>query len=173
MFMQLIKRRRSIRKFKDKAVEQEKIELLLEAALRNPSSRSLNLWEFIVVTDKQTLLKLSLSKPHEADVLKTAPLGIVVITDPLKCDVWVDESSIASTYIQFAAESFGLESCWIQIRKRLYKDTVIACDRISEILNIPEKFTIVSILAIGYPEETKVRQKEESLLKNIVHYEKY
>lgn len=173
MFMQLIKRRRNIRKFRDKAVEQEKIELLLEAALRSPSSRNLNPWEFIVVTDKQTLLELSLSNPHEAALLKTAPLGIVVIIDTQMCDVWVEDSSIASTYIQLAAESFGLGSCWIQIRKRFYKDTATAGERISEILNIPEKYAVVSIIAIGYHYEANGGHKQENLLNAIVHYEKY
>lgn len=172
MFMQLIKSMRSTRKFKKKAVEQEKVELLIEAALRNPSSRNLNPWEFIIVTDKQTLLDLSFSKPDGTDFLKDAPLCIVVITEPLKCDLWVEESTMASTYLQLTAESFGLGSCWVQIRKRFYKDTVTAGDRISAILNIPEKYIVESIIAIGYPDETKDGQKK-SLLNAIVHYEKY
>ena len=173
MFMKLLKNRRSIRQYLDKAVEQEKIEILIEAALRSPSSRSLNPWEFIVVTNKQKLHELSISKPHGAGFLKDAPLGIVVIADPEKCDVWVEDSSIASILIQLAAESIGLKSCWIQIRKRFYKDTTTSGDRIKEILGIPENYSVESIIAIGYPDETKDGHKAETLLYDKIHYEKY
>ncbi len=173
MFMKLLKNRRSIRQYKNKAVEKEKIETLIEAALRSPSSRSLNPWEFIVVTDKQKLQELSISKPHGAGFLKDAPLGIVVIADPEKCDVWVEDSSIASILIQLTAESIGLKSCWIQIRKRFYKETTTANDRVLEILDIPEKYSVESIIAIGYPDETKDGHNAEYLAYDKVHYEKY
>jgi len=173
MFIDLIKKRRSIRQFKDKAVEKEKIDLLIEAALRSPSSRSLNPWEFIVITDKSTLYELSCSKPHGASFLKNAALGIAIIADPEKCDVWIEDSSIASTYIQLSAESIGLKSCWIQIRKRPYKDDITAEKRVAQILDVPENYRVESIIAIGYPDETKQGHKKESLLYDKVHYEKY
>ncbi len=173
MFIELLKKRRSIRQFKDKAVEKEKIDLLIEAALRSPSSRSLNPWEFIVITDKSTLYELSCSKPHGASFLKNAALGIAIIADPGKSDTWIEDSSITSIFIQLAAESIGLKSCWIQIRKRFYKDEITAEKRASEILNIPENYRVESIIAIGYPDETKEGHKKESLLYDKVHYEKY
>ena len=173
MFIDLIKKRRSIRQFKDKAVEKEKTDLLIEAALRSPSSRSLNPWKFIVITDKSTLYELSCSKPHGASFLKNAALGIAIIADFEKSDVWIEDSSIASTYIQLAAESIGLKSCWIQIRKRFYKDDITAEKRAAQILDIPENYRIESIIAIGYPDETKQGHKKESLLYDKVHYEKY
>ena len=55
MFSSLIQTRRSIRRFQEKPVENEKIELLIEAALRSPSSRGYNPWEFIVVTERELL----------------------------------------------------------------------------------------------------------------------
>lgn len=173
MFIGLIKKRRSIRQFKDKAVEKEKIDLLIEAALRSPSSRSLNPWEFIVITDKSTLYELSCSKPHGASFLKNAALGIAIIADFEKSDTWIEDSSIASTYIQLAAESIGLKSCWIQIRKRFYKDDITAEKRVAQILDVPENYRVESIIAIGYPDETKQGHKKESLLYDKVHYEKY
>lgn len=111
MFLPLIQDRRSIRSFTDRPVEPEKVALLVEAALRSPSSRSLNPWEFILVTDKTMLEKLSACKPHGAAFLKGTPLGIVVLADPEKYDVWIEDCSIASTYIQLAAEDIGLKSC--------------------------------------------------------------
>jgi nitroreductase len=173
MFMELISQRRSIRQFKDKPVEKKKIDLLIEAGLRSPSSRGINPWEFIVIQERQTLQRLSCSKPHGASFLKNAALGIVIIADPEKCDVWIEDSSIASTYIQLAAKSIGLESCWIQIRKRFYNSDISAEKKVAELLNISGHYCVESIIAIGYSDEIKKGHAKESLLYNKVHYEKY
>ncbi|MGM0417587.1 MAG: nitroreductase family protein [Thermodesulfobacteriota bacterium] len=151
MFFEIIRNRRSVRSFTDKKIDNEKIEDLKEAALRPPSSRSLNPWEFIFVTDKDILQKLSDAKPHGASFLKSAPLGIAVFADPEKCDVWIEDCSIASIYIQLAAESLGLKSCWCQIRKRQDKNGDEAEIYVKKLLNIPEKYKVLSIIAAGYP----------------------
>jgi nitroreductase len=155
MFLSLIQKRRSIRKYLEKPVETEKIDQLIEAALRSPSSRGFNPWEFIVVTDKNLLEKLSKAKPHGASFLKNAPLGIVVCADPEKCDVWIEDASIASIFIHLAAESLGLGSCWIQIRKRMYDQIITSHDYIRNLLNIPKKLSVESIVAKGYTSEKK------------------
>ncbi len=173
MFPDLIKNRRSVRKFQNKPVEKEKLDILIEAALRSPSSRSLNPWEFIIVTDKEKLSDLSKSKPHGASFLKDAPLGIVVIADPEKCDVWVEDTSIASIFIQLAAESIGLKSCWIQIRKRYYTEIVTAEEKVRDLLNIPENYSVESIIAIGYTDEAKTGHSKESLGFDKIHLERF
>jgi len=173
MFLSLTQRRRSIRKYLEKPVEAEKIDLLIEAALRSPSSRGFNPWEFVVVTDKGLLEKLSAAKPHGASFLKNAPLGIVVCADPAKCDVWVEDASIASIFIHLAAESMGLGSCWIQIRKRMHDQTTTAQAYIKGLLNIPKKLTVESIVAIGYPGEKKPPHRKEDLQYKKVHYGLY
>ena len=71
MFLPLIQNRRSIRKYQDKGVEAETIDLLVEALLRAPISMGKNSWEFVVVTDPSLLEKLSRAKPHGATFLKT------------------------------------------------------------------------------------------------------
>ena len=62
MFLPLIQKRRSIRKFKPQPVEPDKVEMLVEAALRAPSSMGSNPWEFVVVTDPAVLQRLSKAK---------------------------------------------------------------------------------------------------------------
>jgi nitroreductase len=173
MFLSLIQKRRSIRKYLEKHVETEKIDQLVEAALRSPSSRGFNPWEFIVVTDKSLLEKLSKAKPHGASFLKNAPLGIVVCADPEKCDVWVEDASIASIFIHLAAASLGLGSCWIQIRKRMYDQTITSHDYIRDILNIPKKLNVESIVAVGYPAEKKSPHRKDELEYQKVHYDVY
>ena len=173
MFLSLINKRRSIRRYQYQSIEKEKIEQLVEAALRSPSSRGLNPWEFIVVTDKMTLEKLASAKPHGASFLKNAPLGIVVCADPVKCDVWIEDASIASIFIHLAAESLGLGSCWIQIRKRMHNQTETSQAYIRKILNIPEKYVIESMVAIGYPAEKKPSHGKEELQYEKIHYDQY
>ena len=119
MFLSLIEKRRSIRRYLPWPVEKEKIDVLIEAALRAPSSRGFNPWEFIFVTDRDLLKTLSTTKKHGSSFLRNATLGIVVCADEKKSDVWVEDASIASIFIHLAAESIGLGSCWIQIRKRI------------------------------------------------------
>jgi nitroreductase len=169
MFIALIQRRRSIRKFLAKPVEAEKIDLLIEAALRAPSSRGLAPWEFVVVTDRDLLGKLSRAKQHGSAFLKHAPLGIVVCADPQHCDVWIEDASIAATFIQLAAESLGLGSCWIQIRKRMHEGTRSAQEFVAQTLHIPQKMQVESIIAIGYPDEKMPPHGKDELLYEKVH----
>ena len=74
MLLSVLQKRRSIRKFEPLKVEAEKIDLLIEAALRSPSSRAIYPWEFVVVTDREILGKLSKSKNFGSAFLADAPL---------------------------------------------------------------------------------------------------
>jgi len=163
MFLPLIQNRRSIRKYKDKGVEAETIDLLVEALLRAPTSMGKNSWDFVVVTDPSLLEKLSRSKPHGATFLKNAPLGIVVCADPQISDVWIENSSIASIYIHLTATSLNLGSCWIQIRERPHDDTRSAEAYVADVLDLPAHLRVLSIIAIGYPDESKAPHPRDAL----------
>lgn len=169
MFMKLLEKRRSIRKFTEQTVEPEKVQVLIEAALRSPSGRGINPWEFIVVEDRKLLSKLADAKQHGAAFLKGAPLGIVVCANPEKSDTFVEDASIASIIIQLAAESLGLGSCWIQMRNRNHRDGRPAQEHIAELLEMPTDCIVQSVIAIGYPAETKAPHTRESLNFEKVH----
>jgi nitroreductase len=173
MFLSLVQKRRSIRRYQEMPVEKEKIKLLIEAALRSPSSRGFNPWEFIVVTDRDLLEKLSKAKTHGASFLKNAPLGIVVCADPEKCDVWIEDASIASIFLHLAAESLELGSCWIQIRMRMHDQTKTSQEYVQKLLNIPDNLNVESMIAIGYPAESKPPHRKENLQYEKVHYNAY
>ncbi|MCP4668917.1 MAG: NAD(P)H-dependent dehydrogenase/reductase [Deltaproteobacteria bacterium] len=173
MFLDLVRERRSIRRFLDRPVKDEKRRLLIEAALRSPSSRGFNPWEFIVVTRRELLDKLSRAKVHGSSFLKNAPLGIVVCADPEKCDVWIEDASIASIFLHLAAHSIGLGSCWIQIRDRMHDETKSAEAYVAETLNIPKGLRVESIIAAGYPDEKKEPHGKEGLQYGKVHVDQY
>jgi nitroreductase len=173
MFHSLIRTRRSIRQYENKPIEAEKIDLLLEAALRPPSSNNCKPWEFVVVTDKELLKQLSGAKPKGAGFLKDAALGIVVCADSSKCDVWVEDASIAAAFIHLAAASLGLGSCWIQIRKRDHADGRQAGERVAELLALPAHLEVEAIIAVGYPAEEKAPHPQEALPFEKISYNRY
>lgn len=173
MFIELLRARRSIRRFQDRPVENEKRDVLIEAMLRSPSSRGLNPWEFVVVTEKETLLRLSQAKPHGASFLKNAPLAIVVCADPAKCDVWVEDCSIASILLHLAATDLGLGSCWVQIRLREHDSQQMAQEHVADILELRKGMVVEAMIAIGYPAEQLPGHPRLSLLDDKVSFEKY
>ncbi len=173
MFIDLLRTRRSVRQYEDKPVEEEKVDLLIEAMLRSPSSRSLNPWEFVVVRDPQTLKALAKSKPHGASFLKNAPLAIVVCGDPEKCDVWVEDCSIASLILHLAATDLGLGSCWIQLRLRQHNADTTSEEYVKKLLGIDESMVVEAVIAIGYGKEDKPGHSQSSLPYDKVSYERY
>src|SRR5690554_2539670 len=102
-FFELIKKRRSIRKYTTQVIEQEKKDLLIKSALLAPTSKRSNSSSFILIEDKKVLEELSKSRPHGSQFLAGASLAIVVLGNPEKSDVWVEDASIAATYIQLQA----------------------------------------------------------------------
>lgn len=166
--LELLKKRRTIRKYKQDKVPDEIKNNLIKAALLSPSSRKTNPWEFVLVDDELYLEKLSNSK-RGAKFLKNAPLGIVVLADETKSDVWVEDTSIASIFIQLVAEDMGLGSCWIQIRNRMHDENQTSEDYIRGILDIPENYRVEAIISVGFPDEEKEPHSEENLQFEKVH----
>jgi nitroreductase len=173
MFEDLIRKRRSIRRFTERPVEPEKIDLLMEAALRAPTSRGQNPWEFVVVDDRAQLEALAACKPNGAGFLRKAPLGIVVCADPERSDVWVEDCAIAMTYIQLMAADLDLGSCWIQVRKRTHADGGPAGKYIAGQLGLPDRLEVAAMIAAGYPSEALAGHPRETLLFERVHRNRF
>ena len=161
--IELLRQRRSIRKYKSQKVETEKLDILKEAVLRSPSSKNINPWEFIFVDDLELIVRLKNCKPHGTTPLASAPLVVVICADETLNDVWIEDCSIASILLQLTAQSIGLGSCWVQIRKRIHSDEISAEKYIQDLLHIPEKFRVLSIVTIGYPEKMREGKTFEEL----------
>lgn len=168
----LLIKRRSIRKYTNSPIEKEKVEQLIQAALLSPTSRNSRSWEFIIVDEPEVLAKLSVAKPG-AQTLKGASLGIVVLADPQKSDVWVEDTSIATIILQLTAQSLELGSCWIQIRERMNKEGITAEEYVREVLGIPENLRVESIVSLGYPDEIRPAHSNEELLMDKIHRNTY
>lgn len=172
-FSELIKLRRSMRKFTEQELSQEEVVTLIKAALMAPSSKRSNSWQFIVVDDKETLDKLSRCKEAGSSFLKDAPLGIVVTTDPLASDVWIEDASIAALMIQLQAEDLGLGSCWIQVRERYTATGMTSDEYVHGILDIPLQLQVLCIIAVGHKGMERKPFNEEHLQWEKIHINKY
>lgn len=161
--IELLRTRRSIRKFTPEKIAPDAISTIVEAALRAPSSRSINPWEFVLVDDLATINKLSKAKQHGSEFLKSAPLAIVVCADSTKSDVWIEDCSIAAIIIQLTALSMGLGSCWAQIRERQHDYEQSAEFYIQDLLSLPENIKVECIIGIGHPAEKKQQVAADKL----------
>lgn len=173
MFNELARKRRSIKVYAAKPVEPEKIETIMETVLRSPSGRAARPWEFVVVTERALLEKLSTAKPMGGAFLKDARAAVVVCADASASPLWIEDCSIAAVTMQYAAESLGLGSRWMQIRGNQYSEAKTSTEYIGELLGIPGNLTVLCIVAIGYPGEEVPPYRKEELRFNKVSYNRF
>lgn len=175
-----IKMRRSIRKYTDKPVEDEKIIQLLESARLAPSGSNTQPWHFIVVKSEETKQKLA-EVSHNQKWMLSAPVFIVCAADIRSrmekgIDVSLNENSpqvelkqiirdtsISAAHILLQANNLGLGTCWV---------AWFIQDQIRPILNIPADKYVVGIITLGYAnEDPKPRPRKK--LEEIIHYENW
>lgn len=168
-FQSLIIKRRSIRHFTSEHVDEEQIKTIIEAGLMAPTSKSSRAWQFIIVNEPDMLERLSHCKSRAAEPIARAPLAIVVAVDPSATEPWIEDASIAATYMQLQATDLGLGSCWIQVRDRYGDDGTPAEEYVQELLHMPDTLPIVCILAIGHPAEERKPQALDKLKWEQVH----
>ncbi|ADV44993.1 nitroreductase family protein [Bacteroides helcogenes] len=172
-FNELIKIRRSIRKFTEEELTQEQVVSLMRAALMAPAFKRSNAWQFIVIDDKETLKKLSFCKEQASQFIADAALAVVVVADPLASDVWIEDASIASIYLQLQAEDMGLGSCWVQIRERFTASGMSSNEYVHDILDIPLQLQVLSIVAVGHKGMERKPFNEDNLQWEKIHINKY
>ena len=169
----LIRKRRSIRRFQDKQIERDKINKIIQSALLSPSSKNNNPWKFIIIDDKELLVKLSDAKMGGSQFLSKAPLAIAVLADPEQSDVWIEDASIATTLLIMAAQDLDLGSCWIQIRERKHSERISSEEFIKNLLRIPVNLRVLCMVAIGYPDEEKSEKQIEERKLNEIYQNKF
>ncbi len=153
---QLLQKRRSIRKFKDKEIPSQIVDSIMKSVLFSPTGNNKKEWEFIVVDNRELLDKLAVLKNSGAGkLIKNAPMAVVVLGDSTRSDVWIEDCSIAATILQLLLESYGLGSCWVQVRLRMADENQTTEEFIQKLLSIPEHQKVEMILAFGYPNEVK------------------
>jgi len=168
-FSELIRIRRSMRKFTEQELSQDEVVALLRAALMAPSSKGTHAWEFVVVDDKELLAGLSQCKDKGAELIAGAPLAVVVLADPAVSDVWVEDASVATTLMLLQAEDLGLGACWVQMRNRSMADGKPAEEMVRALLHIPDRLRVLSVVAVGHKGMERKPFNEDRLLWEKVH----
>jgi len=168
-FLELAKKRYSVRSYLDRPVEKEKLLQVLEAARIAPSAVNKQPWNFIVVTNENTKNKIAETYPREW--FKTAPAVIVVCGDHSKswkrkdgkdhCNIDV---AIAIDHMTLAATDLGLGACWV---------CAFDAKQCHKILGLPENLEVIALIPIGYPADTAPENKNRMDISEIVSWEKY
>lgn len=165
----LIKRRRSIRKYKETVVEQERLNAVLEAARLAPSADNKQPWVFIVVTDPHVRERLRSSYDEEWFV--KAPVVIVgcaALNEAWRRmdgeEYWKVDVAIAMQNLVLAATELGLGTCWIaDFNEKAAK----------EVLLIPEDVRVVAMTPLGYPDQEKGPVTGRKPLNTIIRHDKW
>ena len=163
-------KRRSVRKYRKDEIPNEKLNKILQAGLLAPTSRNRKPCSFLVVDNKEALEKLSESKESSSKFLKNANKAIVVVANSLISDTWIEDSSIALAFMHLMAAEQDIGSCWVQIHLRTAKNGESSEDYVREVLGIDDYFRIVGILALGVPFYEVKGYKIEDIDKERVHY---
>ena len=156
-------KRRSIRKYTEEPIPEEKIEKIVQAALLAPTSRNRRPCRFYVVRKRETLEALSKAKSGGAGMLAGCGAAVAVFADPEVADTWIEDSSIALTYMHLMAADQGVGSCWIQLHMRETAEGGDAEARAREILDVPEGYRIVGVMSLGMPAEVREPMDPASL----------
>ena len=172
-FKDLVQLRRSHRKFTGEEIDAEDVKMILRAALMAPTSKSQRAWHFVVVDNKTDLEKLADAKDMGSQLIKGATMAVVVLGDPMQNDCWVEDGSIAAISMQYQAEELGLGSCWVQMRGRGLSDGTTADTVIRGILDIPENYCVLCVLAFGHKADERKPQNEDRLKWENVHIDKF
>lgn len=172
MLLDLAKKRRSTRKYTGEKVEKSTVDEIIKIAMLAPSSWGRKCVEFVIVEDKKTIQKLAQCKRIGAGSLKDADVAIVVIIDRSNCELWIEDGSVASTYILLAAEELGVGACWIHMRAR-DGQVKSAEEEIQDLLGIPSKYGVLNVVALGQKGEFLSEHSEKDLPLSNVHQEKF
>lgn len=163
MLLDLLSQRRSIRQFTSTPLTRDQIDYLKEVAVRVPTSRGRNPWQFNFVTQSTLITQLATAKTHGSAFIEQCPLAVVISADTTCSDVWIEDCSIAAICLQLAATELNLASCWAQIRLRDHDDTTTASNYVCSLLNLPAHHQVAAIIGIGHPNEEKDPHPQKDL----------
>jgi nitroreductase len=163
-----ITQRKSIRKYKDKEIEKEKLIKVLESARIAPSASNRQEWKFIVVKDENTRNKL-VSAAHYQKFVGQAPVTIVACSTeserimPCGQHAYTVDLSIAVSFMMLEATELGLGTCWLGAFDE---------EAVKEILGIPSDIRVPAMFTLGYADENPVARPRKAL-NDILCHEKY
>jgi nitroreductase len=159
----VIKSRHSVRKFKPGPVDDLVIRDAIECAAHAPTAMNLQPWLFGVIKNKDMLSRIAQTTDH-GKFIADVPLCFAVFGEK-KEKYYLEDCCAATENLILALQAHGINSCWVAGEKKQYAETI------RSLLGVPEKYTLVSLIAAGYPSEMNLAKKKE--MKHIVFFEEF
>ncbi|MCM8768251.1 MAG: nitroreductase family protein [Candidatus Omnitrophica bacterium] len=157
-----LKERRSVRVFQKKVVPREVIRDIVDCGRLAATARNIQPWEFVIVTKEETRKKIAAISDY-GKFIAQAPVCIALFCQNTK--YYLEDGSAATENLLLAATAHGLGSCWVAGDKKPY------ADEIRRLLEVPEGYRLVSLVAIGVPGENP--QPKKRTLEEVIHWEKW
>jgi nitroreductase len=162
--LDIIKTRRSIRRFKPEPISDELLEKILEAGRWAPSGLNNQAWRFAVVTDKETIKKIS-GLTHYTKIVLAAQALIPVFLDTARSyhrekDIQSIGACLQNMLLEIHA--LGLGAVWLG-------EIIRSNEQIKQILGLPQELELMAVIAMGYPDE-KPRATKRKELKELIVY---
>jgi nitroreductase len=165
--LEVIRKRYSCRAYQERPIEQEKLDILFEAARLAPSAKNTQDWRFVVVTDKETKHQVA-ETTNKPSAFKKAGAIIVACSNSdyvMTCGQAIGpiDIAIALEHIALQATELGLATCWIGS---------FYTEKVRTILGIPDDIAIIELMTVGYPADSPKQPSREPIEK-IVCFEKW
>lgn len=160
--IECMKTRRSVRSYKPATIDRSIIEDIVDCGRLAATAINLQPWQFVVVTERDMLQKIASITDH-GKFIAEASCCIAVFCEKVK--YYLEDGSAATQNILLAAHAHGLGSCWVAGDKKPY------CGEIAKLLNVPDKYTLVSLAAIGHP--AAVPSPAKRSLSEVMHWERF
>ena len=163
--IEILKSRRSIRSYQDKAIPKDILEKLIDVARFSPTARNVQPWEFVLITRQETLNKIGELADNGKFIALSKACVAVFSTDT---KYYLEDGCSATVNILNAAAALGIGSCWVAGDKKPY------CEALAKLLGVPIGFKLVSLIALGYPEEkNSFKLADKRALDDLLHWEKF
>ncbi|MDD2689078.1 MAG: nitroreductase family protein [Candidatus Omnitrophica bacterium] len=158
-----IKKRRSVREYKDKPIPKEALESIVDAARFAPTARNVQPWEFVVITERTTLKKIA-ELAENGRFISGAAACIAVFCSETK--YYLEDGCAATQNILIAATALGIASCWVAGDKKPYVPLI------GSLLKAPASLKLVSLISLGYPKsKDNFKVAEKRGLGTLLHWE--
>ncbi|MDD5681572.1 MAG: nitroreductase family protein [Candidatus Omnitrophica bacterium] len=158
-----IKMRCSVREYRPMPIPEDSIWKIADAGRLAPTARKEEPWEFIAVTEKNTLKAMADIADH-GKFIENAACAIIVCCRDTK--YYLEDGCAATENMLVAAAGLGIGSCWVAGDKKAY------CQKILELVKAPKEYRLISIIALGYPANPAIPLKKRPLEK-VLHWQKF
>jgi len=161
--LEAISRRRSVRDFADKPIQRQTLEKIVDAGRRAPTARNVQPWMFVAVTEPAQCRALGELTDHGKFISDGAACIAVFCEDG---KYYLEDGCAATQNMLLAATALGVGSCWVAGDKKDYAATV------AKHLGVPDKYKLVSLIALGYP-ASEGGPKKKRPLSEVLHWERF